>query len=86
MYRLEYTVEAKEQIAHLPNEKIERQIQTALSRLSEHPDIGKRLHGELKNLLAYRTGDYRILYQVFHAEIRILVVTLGDRKNIYKKL
>jgi mRNA interferase RelE/StbE len=33
-----------------------------------------------------RTGDYRIVYQIFQDRLVILVVKVGHRKDIYKKL
>jgi mRNA interferase RelE/StbE len=85
-FRLEYTLTAKQQIQTLPTRKIQDQIENALLRLSKNPDLGKRLKGDLKDLWSYRSGDYRVIYQVFRSEIRILILALGDRKHIYKKL
>ena len=86
MYKLEYTIQAKRQIDTLPSHKVRDQIQTALLRLAEHPDLGKRLQGELRDLWSYRTGKYRVVYQVFRSEVRILIIALGDRRDVYERL
>lgn len=86
MYRLEYTAKAKSQIDNLPSQKIKNQLEGATSRLAKQPDLGKRLHGDLKDLWSYRSGNYRIIYQIFHSEVRILVIALGDRRDVYKKI
>ena len=86
MYKLEYTVQAKRQIEALPSQKVRDQIGSALLRLAGHPDLGKRLQGELHELWSYRTGKYRVIYQVFRSEVRILIVALGDRRDVYKNL
>ncbi len=41
---------------------------------------------KLKNREGYRirSGDYRIIYDIFDAELIIDVITLGHRKDIYK--
>lgn len=33
-----------------------------------------------------RSGDYRILYEIHHERVVILVVKIGHRKDVYKKL
>jgi len=33
-----------------------------------------------------RTGDYRIVYQIFQDRLVILVVKVGHRKDVYKRL
>ena len=86
MYKLEYTAKARAQITELPSQKIKDQLEAALLRLAKHPDLGKRLQGDLRELWSYRSGNYRIIYQVFHSEVRILIIALGDRRTIYKQI
>lgn len=45
---------------------------------------GKPLHGALKGLWSYRFGSYRILYEVRHGELLVIVIDLGHRREIYK--
>lgn len=45
---------------------------------------GKPLHGELKGLRSNRFGSYRVLYEVRHGELLIIVIDLGHRREIYK--
>lgn len=45
---------------------------------------GKALQGDLKGLWRYRLGDYRLIAQIKDAELLILVIELGHRKDIYK--
>ncbi|MBL0238347.1 MAG: type II toxin-antitoxin system RelE/ParE family toxin [Saprospiraceae bacterium] len=41
---------------------------------------------KLKNREGYRirSGDYRIIYDIFDSELIIDVITLGHRKDVYK--
>jgi len=85
MYKILYTSEAKTAIDQLPAPK-KRQIKDAIERIAEDPEIGKHLTQELKGLSSYRSGDYRIIYRVHRAEILIIVLAIGHRRDIYKRI
>jgi len=55
-------------------------------KLLVNPKSGKQLRGELADLWSLRSGDYRIIYAFNDAELWVLVVSVGHRKNIYKRL
>lgn len=84
MYRILYTQEAKTAIEALPLKK-KRQIKDAVERIAENPEVGKHLTQELKGLLSYRSGDYRVIYRIQHTEIIVVILTVGHRKDIYKE-
>ena len=84
MYKLLYANEAKKNIEKLPAKK-KRQIKEAAERIAQNPEIGKHLTHELKGLQSYRSGNYRIIYRVYHKEILVLILTIGQRKDIYKQ-
>lgn len=83
MYKLFYTREAKKAIDRLSHKK-KRQIKDALERIADNPGIGKYLTGDLKGLLSYRSGDYRIIYRIYHKEIMVIILTIAHRKNVYR--
>ncbi len=83
-YRIRFTQEAARRIRKLDSTVKER-IRKAIKRLSEHPELGKRLTGLLSGRWSYRVGDWRILYKVRKSELFILVLTVGHRREIYKK-
>jgi mRNA interferase RelE/StbE len=58
----------------------------AIRRLAEDPFRGKRLHGELREVFSYRTGDYRILYEIVRGKLRILVLAVGHRRDVYERV
>ena len=45
---------------------------------------GKALKGNLKEYWRYRVGNYRILADINNEEIRIVIINIGHRKDIYK--
>lgn len=84
MYRILYTKEAKTAIDKFSLKK-KRQIKSAIERVASNPEIGKLLTHELKGLLSYRSGTYRIIYRIYHKEILVLILTIGDRREVYKQ-
>ena len=84
-----YTVEvapvAERQLKALPK-LIRTQIGRRIDKLADNP----RPHGIEKitgedDLYRVRTGDYRILYKINDQELLILVVKIGDRKEVYRR-
>jgi mRNA interferase RelE/StbE len=45
--------------------------------------FGKPLRRELKNLWRYRVGDYRLICDIRDATSLVLILRVGDRKNVY---
>jgi len=84
MYKIAYTREAVKAIRKFPRKK-QPQIKDAIERIAENPEIGKHLTHELKDLLSYRSGNYRIIYRIYHKEILVIILTIGHRKDIYKQ-
>ena len=45
---------------------------------------GKALTGPMGGLWRYRVGDYRIVCDVRDGELMILVIEVGNRKDVYR--
>lgn len=45
--------------------------------------LGKALVGQYKGLYRYRYGDYRVLYEIDSENKSIIIVRIGNRKDIY---
>jgi mRNA interferase RelE/StbE len=67
--------------------KVRRQIGRKIDKLAEDPRPASSipLKGNT-SLRRIRTGNYRIIYTVRDDKLLILVVGIGDRKDIYKRL
>ncbi len=85
MYSILYTSEARSFIGAC-GKKIKCQLKAAVERIAVAPEIGKRLVQELSGFWSYRSGDYRIIYRVLHSEIVVVIVVIGYRREIYKKM
>ncbi|MBI5638967.1 MAG: type II toxin-antitoxin system RelE/ParE family toxin [Nitrospirae bacterium] len=70
----------------LPSD-IQRRINKAIDSLEVTPFNGaqiKKLTGKLKGLYRYRLGRLRIIYQVLESELKVLIIEIGPRGDIYK--
>ena len=55
-----------------------------LATLEDPRSRGKVLKGNLGEYWRYRVGDYRVICKIEDKELIILVVEIGDRKEVYK--
>jgi mRNA interferase RelE/StbE len=52
--------------------------------LAQDPlSLGKPLRGIFKGLYRYRYGSYRIIYAIDRNSVMILILRIGDRKDVY---
>ena len=84
MYSIAYTAEARKRIRKCDN-KVQLKIKQAVEKLAENPRLGKPLRRELKGRWSYRISDYRLIYRIYEDEILILILTIGHRREVYKK-
>ena len=69
----------------LRDKSLLRRLTQAMRNITQNPrPVGcVKLAGE-ENLYRVRVGDYRIVYQIRDAELLILVVTIGHRREVYR--
>jgi mRNA interferase RelE/StbE len=60
-------------------------LHTRVTLLDDPRSIGEALSGSLKELWKYRVGDYRIICDIQDGIITILVLAIGNRKEVYRK-
>jgi mRNA interferase RelE/StbE len=61
-----------------------RRLIEAIDRLRETPTAGGALKGEFAGLRRLRVGRYRVIYEVVEAELVVLVIRVGHRKDVYR--
>ena len=82
MYAVQLTDTAKKQLGKLERSVQERIIKT-LERVRIRPEAYvTKLVGDPAYKL--RVGDYRILMDIEHERLLILVIKIGHRKNVYQ--
>jgi mRNA interferase RelE/StbE len=81
-FHLVYHPQVQSDVAAL-NETLKRRIRTAIeNRLAVAPQqYGEPLRKTLKGYWKLRVGDYRVVFKVVGAEVRILGI--GHRKQVY---
>ena len=74
---------AEKELQRFP-EKIHDRIVNCLVSLREKPRPfgAKKLHG--REAYRVRVGDYRILYEIQDSASRVLIVTVGHRREVYR--
>jgi mRNA interferase RelE/StbE len=87
-YAFRFTAAAQRQLRAIDRPAAMR-ILTALTALGDDPyredaDI-KRLSGP-SGLFRLRVGNYRVAYRVDDGELLVLVVKVGDRRDVYRTL
>ena len=61
-----------------------RRIADAVDALKVNPHRGTCLKGDLTGLRRIRVGDYRVIYEVDETEIRVLVIRVAHRREVYR--
>jgi len=82
-FSVEWSPKAQQELSKLEKPLIKRILQK-VEGIKENPfSFLKKLTNDPR--FSLRVGDYRILISVLEQEKKILVLTLGHRKNIYKR-
>lgn len=86
-WKIEYTETARRQLRKVDKSVARRILDYMDQRVAPLADprtIGKALHGVLGDLWRYRVGEYRVLCELRDRELRVLVVQIGNRKEVYR--
>lgn len=73
----------QKEMNRLPDDVIDR----ILDRLEElkvnpRPSDSKKLKG--RPAWRIRVGDYRVIYEVHDRELRVIIITIGHRREVYR--
>ena len=86
-YRIELHREARKTLEALP-EKVRRLVAKKIDQLAHdpRPQGCKVVRGARAEYHRVRSGDYRVVYQVEDDVLRVLVIKVGHRRNVYRNL
>ena len=84
-YRVEFARPAARQFEGLPKQ-VQVRLKPRIESLKDNPRPhgAKKLTGE-EELYRLRVGDYRVIYQIQDKVLLVLVVKVGNRKEVYRK-
>ncbi|HMN15691.1 MAG TPA: type II toxin-antitoxin system RelE/ParE family toxin [Bellilinea sp.] len=85
-YTVEFTARAAKVLASLPRQTQHRVVE-ALGRLSADPRQApnvKKLAGE--EIYRLRVGEHRVLFKIFDDRLLVLVVRVGHRREVYRRM
>ena len=86
-WTIDYTDTAKGQLCKLDKQTARRIMDFMDERVAGLGNLrstGKALTGPLGGLWRYRVGDYRVICDLQDAALRVLVVQVGNRREIYR--
>lgn len=86
IWEVEFDNRARKELRKLDKqtqEPILKWIRETLATGEDPRRTGKSLKGRMKGLWRYGVGDYRIISQIQDENILILVVRIGNRRDIY---
>jgi len=87
MFRIEFTDTADKQFSKL-DKFTQSQIAKFISKNLENSDnprrLGKSLKSHYKGLWRYGVGKYRLICNIEDDILRILVIKVGHRRDVYR--
>lgn len=88
MFKIEFTrASAKElEVLYRFDKKLYERILTVIQSLQSNPYQGKKLKGIFKDDYALRVGHYRIIYSLIKDKLIVIIIDIGHRKEIYRRI
>jgi mRNA interferase RelE/StbE len=85
-YRIELAPSAARELERLPR-NIQRRVAQKIDDLANNPrpSGSTKLQGRA-NRWRIRVGDYRIIYDIEDTIVRVLVLKIGHRRDVYRRL
>lgn len=85
-YSLTFTPGATQLFRKLPR-NAQEQLDEKLLEVERDPyTAGEKLKGKYKRFYRTRSGDYRVVYDIQGGKLVVLVVVVGNRKEVYDLL
>ena len=88
VWKIEFDPSAQRELDKLDSQQAKRILKFLLERVAKQSNprnLGEALTGSrYGDLWKYRVGDYRIISHISDKEILILVVKIGNRRDVYR--
>ena len=83
-YKVLFKKSALKDLDDIPKPDQKRLFDAIGSRLAKDPYQGKALTGEFKGLYRWRSGKFRIIYEIQQEALIVLVLRIAHRKDVYR--
>ena len=86
-WTIDYTDTARKQLIKLDKKTARRIVDFMDARVAPMDDprsVGKALSGPLGGFWRYRVGDCRVICDIQDGAVRVLVVDIGHRREVYR--
>jgi mRNA interferase RelE/StbE len=84
-YEVIFVSTAVRDLRRIPPRIVPAVVEFVYGYLARNPQrVGKCLERELAGLYSARRGPYRILYEIHDEEIRVIVIHVDHRADIYR--
>jgi mRNA interferase RelE/StbE len=86
-WRVEFDAAAARDLRKLgytAQQAILRYLRQRIATAEDPRRFGRALTGDLKGLWRYRVGDYRIVAKIEDDRFFVLVLTVGNRRDVYE--
>ena len=87
-WRIEYSDSIEKDLRRIDTvarKRIKAFLETRVASQSNPRCIGEALAGPLGDFWKYRVGDYRIICDIKDNIVTVLVLAIGDRKQVYRR-
>lgn len=86
-WAIEYTESARRQLRKLDRSSASRildYMDRSVAPLEDPRSVGKALRGALGEFWRYRVGRFRVICELEDRALTVIVVRIGDRKDVYR--
>ncbi len=84
MFEIRFKKSVKKDLQKLSKSVQKRVLDNIQRNLAKDPYKGKALSGEFKGLYRWRAGNLRVIYEIQNKQLIVLVLKIGDRKDVYQ--
>lgn len=85
-WKLEFDADARRHLRKLPAKTGQRIVDSlkAIAALDNPRLRGKAMAGPYAGHWRYRFGDYRVIARIEHGQMVIVVIAIGNRRDVYR--
>ena len=85
-YKVEWSSAAARQFRRLAPQ-VQQRLRPAIDKLAEQPrPVGAKHLEDVSSALRIRIADYRVIYKIEDDILRVLVIRVAHRREVYRRI